>query len=129
MIPKRTYQHIKEDPDTHKVQLIIVSGLLVLAWLFSLPLLAYIAAAIGLFSLIIPPAGYGLVWGWYKIAEILGFVNARVILSLLYYIMVTPMALVFRLAGNDPMLLSKPEHSTFKKRDYTYSADDLKDPW
>ena len=129
MIPKRTYQHIKEDPETHKVQLIIVSGLLVLAWLFSLPLLAYVAAAIGLFSLIIPPVGYGLVWGWYKIAEVLGFINARVILSLLYYIMVTPMALLFRLTGNDPMLLSKPENSTFKTRNHTYSAIDLKNPW
>jgi len=129
MIPKRTYQNIKEDPDTHKVQLIIVSGLLVLAWLFSLPLIAYIAAAIGLFSLVIPPVGYGIVWGWYKIAEILGTINAKIILSLLYYILVTPMALLFRLSGNDPMLLSKPENSVYKERDYTFEAKDLQNPW
>jgi hypothetical protein len=40
---------------------------------------------------------------WMKFAEILGYINTRILLGLFYYIGVTPTGLLMRLAGKDPM--------------------------
>jgi len=40
---------------------------------------------------------------WMKIGNVLGFINTRIILGLLYYVIVTPMGFILRLCGKDPM--------------------------
>jgi hypothetical protein len=41
--------------------------------------------------------------GWMKFAFVLGWVNTRVILSVFFYLVITPVGLVMRLFGRDPM--------------------------
>lgn len=40
---------------------------------------------------------------WWKFAMILGYVNARIILSIAFLIVLTPIGLVWRLTGHDPL--------------------------
>lgn len=40
---------------------------------------------------------------WMKVAAILGYVNSRILLSLLFYGVITPYGLVSRLVGRDPL--------------------------
>ena len=40
---------------------------------------------------------------WMKFAEILGYVNTRLLLGLFFFVGVTPMGLAMRLSGKDPM--------------------------
>ncbi|HCQ99219.1 MAG TPA: hypothetical protein DIU48_07350, partial [Acidobacteria bacterium] len=40
---------------------------------------------------------------WMAMAEALGFVSTRVILGLVFFVILTPMALVKRWAGSDPL--------------------------
>ena len=40
---------------------------------------------------------------WMAVGHVLGWVNTRIILSVIYYGMFTPIGLVMRLAGRDPM--------------------------
>lgn len=47
---------------------------------------------------------------WMMLAVVLGFVMTRVILSIVFYVVVTPIGLVMRLAGRDP-LSKKPDPS------------------
>mgnify|MGYP000166511807 CR=1 FL=1 len=47
---------------------------------------------------------------WMKFAEILGYINTRILLGLFYYVGVTPTGLLMRLAGKDPMT------RTFKRK-------------
>jgi len=128
MLEPRSLDFIKDDPSTPKTQLVMVTGLLVLSAIFNTDVLAYLALAVGLLSFI-PPVGNRMVWGWYKLAEVLGWFNSRVMLSLVYYLVVTPIALLFRLFGNDPMLLKDTKVSMFNFREHTYSKEDLENPW
>jgi hypothetical protein len=48
------------------------------------------------------------------IAHILGWINTRIILGLLYYFLFTPIALVMKLIGHDPL------HRKFDKQAKTY---------
>jgi hypothetical protein len=40
---------------------------------------------------------------WMALGNILGWINSRIILGVLYYVVVTPISLLMRLAGHDPM--------------------------
>ena len=40
---------------------------------------------------------------WMKFAEVLGYVNTRILLGLFFFIGVTPTGLIMRLTGKDPM--------------------------
>ncbi|MCG8373163.1 MAG: hypothetical protein MI700_06500 [Balneolales bacterium] len=129
MVPKRTYEFIKTDPETAKTQLVIVVGLLVVAAIFDNEYIAYASLVIGLIMLIIPPAGNWIVWGWFKLAEVLSRVVNPTVLGLLYFLFISPIAIAFRLAGNDPMRLKDNRGSLFETREHTYTKRDLEKPW
>lgn len=44
---------------------------------------------------------------WWKFALILGYVNARVILTIAFLVLLTPMSLIWRLIGRDPLAIKK----------------------
>ena len=52
---------------------------------------------------------------WMKLGHVLGWVNTRIILGVLFYVIVTPVGLVFRLRGRDPMQRSfDPGAATYR---------------
>lgn len=92
-------------------------------------------AAIPAVLLIVP----ALVWprslsrihrGWMSLAEVLAWVNTRIILGAVFYLIVTPIGAVRRLLGKDPMgtrakadvesyrILRKPRSASHLKRQY-----------
>ncbi len=52
--------------------------------------------------------------GWMKLGHILGWINTRIILGIIFYGLVTPMGLVMRLMGKDSM------HRAFRQDAATY---------
>jgi hypothetical protein len=41
--------------------------------------------------------------GWMKIGHVLGTINTRIILGIIYYTLITPMGVIIRLMGKDSM--------------------------
>jgi len=64
----------------------IMTGALVLIW-----------------ALIAPDSMRSLYRGWMRIAMVIGNVVNRIILAIVYFIVITPMGLVMRMMGKDPM--------------------------
>lgn len=62
-----------------------------------------IAMVIWVLALAAPDALSQLHRGWIRVGEALGWLNTRVILSLIYVIAIIPIGMVMRLAGRDPM--------------------------
>jgi hypothetical protein len=56
---------------------------------------------------------------WMQFAGILGWVNTRVLLSLFFFIVLTPVGLVMRLFGRDPLTrrMSKERATYWEKRE------------
>jgi hypothetical protein len=48
---------------------------------------------------------------WMKLAIVLGFISSHVILALVYYLVLTPMGLVMRVLGKNPMPLQPDENT------------------
>jgi len=62
---------------------------------------------------------------WWKFAMVLGYVNARVILTIAFLIVLTPVGLVWRLIGHDPLARRRqhwpgwsPSPERFRKPDH-----------
>ena len=53
--------------------------------------------------------------GWMRVGHVMGWINTRIILSVLFYGIVTPMGLVMKLAGRDPMCRGfEPDAPTYR---------------
>jgi saxitoxin biosynthesis operon SxtJ-like protein len=53
--------------------------------------------------------------GWMFIGHVMGWVNTRIILGILFYGIVTPMGIVMKLAGRDPMRRAfEPDAQTYR---------------
>ena len=62
-----------------------------------------IGAALVLVGLFVPVAARGFHTAWMRFAAALGHVNSRVLLTLMYYLAITPYGFISRLAGRDPL--------------------------
>lgn len=62
-----------------------------------------VAAVLLLPAVVWPPVLAPLFKGWMFIGHVLGWINTRIILGLVFYLLVTPIGLVMRLMGKDPM--------------------------
>jgi hypothetical protein len=62
-----------------------------------------VGAALLVTGLLIPPAARAFHTAWMRLAALLGHVNSRVLLTLMYYLVVTPYGFVTRFAGRDPL--------------------------
>jgi hypothetical protein len=88
------------------------------------------AAVIGVLSVAIPVAGDLIVKGWYKIAEILGAINGRILLSFVFFIILVPVALMARIGKKNPLSLKREsKKSVFIDRNHKYEAKDLEQVW
>jgi hypothetical protein len=54
-------------------------------------------------GLFVPPPARAFHTAWMRLAALLGHVNSRVLLTLMYYLAVTPYGVVTRLVGRDPL--------------------------
>jgi hypothetical protein len=91
---------------------LIVGGVFVLLsawWLYRgrLPILSRMALPVGalliLLALVFPRALKYPNKAWMALAEVLGFVSSRIILALVFFLIVTPIGVIKRLSGWDPL--------------------------
>jgi len=54
-------------------------------------------------ALIVPTALAPAHRAWMALASILGWVNTRIVLGVVFFVVITPIGLVMRLTGRDPM--------------------------
>ncbi|MFN8254337.1 MAG: SxtJ family membrane protein [Bacteroidales bacterium] len=92
----------------------------------------WIACVFLLVSILFPVLLFPLAWCWFGLSKILSWLMSRIILSIVFYIMVTPVGLVRKLAGKDNLKLKqfkKNNESVFTDRNHKYSSTDLKYPF
>ncbi len=69
---------------------------------------------------------------WLGLSHLLGAVMSRVILALVFYLLVTPLALLRRMLGHDPMqrkAWKAGTDSVFEVRDHTYTPEEIEQPF
>ncbi|CAN5177824.1 SxtJ family membrane protein [Spirosoma endophyticum] len=113
-----------------KAQLVIVTGLVVLYFVFKSPWWLYGAATVGVLSLAIPAAGDLIVKAWFKLAEILGNINGKIILSVMFFVFLFPIALLYRMTAKNPLAIKRTDDASFyNERNHLYTKEDLEQTW
>ena len=79
----------------------------------------FIGATSLIFGLALPKYLINIYKFWIKIGEILGFINSHIILGLVYFLILCPIAFLMKVLGHDP--LKKKFHS--KKSYYEYCKE------
>jgi hypothetical protein len=116
-----------EKPNKYLVILIIVAGLTGVYFLFKIDILLPIAFGVAVISIISSYLTDKIVWAWDKIALILGTINSKILLSVIFYVFLMPIALISRIfkKKDELILKKKPEGSYYKVRNHCYNKKDL----
>ena len=61
----------------------------------------YVGLGLAIVGLAIPIAAKYIHLGWMGLAKVLGFVNSHIILAIVFFLLLTPLALLRRLSVND----------------------------
>ncbi|MGK7881163.1 MAG: SxtJ family membrane protein [Crocosphaera sp.] len=104
-IPKLDKKGLREFGLITGVFIALLFGLLLpLLWGHDLPLIPWIiAGCLAFLSLFIPQSLVPIYQGWMKVAQVLAWVNNRLILGIIFFIIVTPMALIMKIIKRDPL--------------------------
>ncbi|HOV85246.1 MAG TPA: SxtJ family membrane protein [Syntrophobacteraceae bacterium] len=69
---------------------------------------------------------------WIRLSHVLGGVSSKLLLTLVFFLLLTPMGLIRRALGKDPMRRKqwkRGSSSVFHLRNHTFTAKDLETPY
>lgn len=85
-----------------------------------------------LLCMTIPGIYYPLAKIWLGLSNILGAVMSKVVLTLLYFLLVTPIGLIKKLFTPDPLRIrewGREKNSVFRVRDIPFEPEDIEKPY
>ncbi|MBN1416892.1 MAG: hypothetical protein JW973_17475 [Bacteroidales bacterium] len=109
--------------------LVITTGMLVVYLLTHKPVFLYVSLASGVAGIFIKPLAGLIAALWYRAGDVLGTVVSKIILAVVFFIFLVPIAFLYRLFHRDPLRLKKIEGSNWSIRGHEYSGNDLKNIW
>lgn len=120
----------KDSRYTHlQTLLVLILFLGVLYWFTHRPYLLLAAGLLAVIGLVSPSATEILHKAWMGLSRVLGFISGTVFLSLVFFIIITPLGLFYR-KFRKPGFRSLPHNnSSFINRDHLFVKEDLEDMW
>lgn len=94
-------------------------------WLFT-------GLGLGLLTLLFRPTAHWLDYLWLQISKVLNFVVTKVLLSVVFFVILVPIALLYRLSGKDSLQKKKLDgvgNSYFLTRNQGFSPKDFEKTW
>ena len=105
---------------------------LLLPWLFASawPLWPWLLAAmLAVLAVMLPRLLYWPARLWLSFAHVMGWINNRLILAVLFFIIITPLGLVLRLLGKLDYKPRRGKAESYWQHSAEISADNMKDPF
>jgi len=85
---------------------------------------------IGIAGVISPKVGLKIEYVWKALTELLGFIVQRLVLTLIFYLILFPIALAAKLfSKRDPLQLSNNSSSTFMDINKSFDKKEFEKPW
>ena len=113
----------------YKNILVLIAGFSVLHLIFHGKIFLMVALSVLFLSALSEKAAVVIERSWLWFGEKIGRINAAILLFLVYYLILTPIAFLSRIGSKDPLQLKAPEKSNFILNEHKYGSDDLKNPW
>jgi polyferredoxin len=108
----------------------IAAGMVVLFFIFKSEVFLAIAVGLCLAGLLSMRLAALIAVLWMKVANLIGLILNTVLLSLVFFGLLTPLALIRKIAGISPILLRPTQRdSYFHARNHKFDKSDLQDMW
>jgi len=88
--------------------------------------LAFVLVAVGVF---VKRLALLIAEGWMKLADFLGLFVSRIVLAVVFFIFLTPIALLARKIKGSSLGLKNNKSSFFDTRNHQYSKEDFENVW
>lgn len=116
--------------DKHLGTMLVFTIVLIILYLvYSNIYFLYGALVAGGIGILIPSLSRLIHNLWMKFAEMLGFVMNKVILGLVFFVFLVPIALLSRLFRKNPLKVHKHSGSYFSDRNFKYTKKSLEQLW
>jgi len=90
----------------------------------------YIAGPLWVFALVYPRALNPIYNGWMRFGLVLGWINTRIILGIVFYILFTPISLLLAMLRKDPMRRKKePATTSYRIPTKNQTRDHMERPY
>lgn len=109
--------------------LVLTTAFLVIYLLTQNNMFLYLALTVGISGIFVKPVAKYIAIAWFKLADILNFFVSRIILGTLFFIILFPISLLYRIANKDKLRLNRSDKSTWIERNHKYSSEDLQNIW
>jgi hypothetical protein len=110
--------------------LTIVVGFIFIYFLTQIKIALYIAFLIGIISLMSLKLSELIVFIWFKLSYILALIIPNIILTIVFYLFLTPLAFISRIfEKTSPMNLKNNLNSLFKDKNKNFTKESFKKPW
>ena len=119
-----------EQPKQDRLLYTVVSILIIIYLITGTTWLLYVALALHFIELLFGSLARHLNYGLSVLLYYIGRFNATLLLSIVYYLILTPIAAVARLLGKVGYNQTPADNnSQFKVRKHTFRPEDLKETW
>jgi len=120
---------MKDRAEKLQAQLVIITGLVVMSLIFKSPSIGRAAAIFGVIFLMFPAVGNFFVRMWILLGEGLGWINNRIILSIVFFVFLFPISLLSKIFSKDPLKIKRDQRSCFDERNHLFTKEDLENIW
>lgn len=120
----------KKSTKPTKTVLILTVGFLVLYLFSKQNVLLYIALGVGVLGAASVLLAEKIDWLWSKVGWLLSFIVPNIIMTIVFYFILTPTAFLSRIFGkSDPMDLKNAQASFFRDKETSFSKESFEKPW
>ena len=117
-------------PDYSQTILVIVVGFLVIFFLTSWYLALQISLIIGFVGVLSPYLSRKIEQLWFKLSWILSLIVPNILLTVVFFLILFPVALLSRLLRKErPIVLKEAKGSLWVEVEKEFSPDSMRDPW
>ncbi len=113
-----------------KTVLVITVGFIVLHVISKQNWMLYVALSVGILGALSAFLAEKIDWLWTKLGWILSFIVPNILMTLIFFFVLTPTAFLSRIFGKkDAMDLKNSHGSLWKSKEASYSKESFEKPW
>lgn len=109
--------------------LVIVTGFIALHLAFSWQWPVIVSLFIGVIGIVSSRLRNKIEWAWMKLSELLGYFIPNIILTIVFFCILTPLSFLFRLFNKDVLMLSNVYNSYFIDVEQEIHNESFEKPW
>lgn len=120
----------KKSINSTKTVFVITVGFIVLYFISKQNWMLYVALIVGILGALSSFLAQQIDWLWTKLGWILSFIVPNILMTLIFFFVLTPTAFLSRIFGKkDAMDLKNTQESLWKSKTTVYSKESFEKPW